>query len=79
MIELLLFDAPSIDEDQQLGLLQRLRYANDLDALWYLRPDLVSALAQQLGEREAQLRVRELSPLFGQRALPVRDRSHIDC
>ncbi|MDT8991235.1 hypothetical protein RQP54_10225 [Curvibacter sp. APW13] len=75
MIELLLFDAPAIEETFQLGLLQRLRYASDLDALWYLRPELVSALAQQLGEREAQLRVLGLSHLFGRRAATHRSNS----
>lgn len=68
MIELLLFAAPAIDESQQLELLQRLRYAADLEALWYLRPELVSALAQQRGEREARTRVLALSHHFGSRA-----------
>lgn len=68
MIELLLFSAPSIEEARQLELLQRLRYAADLEALWYLRPELVNALALQRGEREAQIRVRALSHHFGSRA-----------
>lgn len=67
MIEMVLFDAMAIDESLQLALLQRLRYAGDLEALWYLRPELVSALALQHGEREAQARVRSLAHLFGAR------------
>lgn len=69
MIELLLYEAPNIDEAQHLHLLQRLRYAPDMDSLWYLRPELVSALAHQMGELQAQDRVRGLSHLFADRSL----------
>ena len=68
MLELLLFDGMGMDQAQHLALLGRIRYARDLEALWYLRPELVSALAAQCGERLARERVNELAALFGARA-----------
>jgi hypothetical protein len=68
MLELLLFEGMGMDEPQHLALLGRIRYARDLEALWYLRPELVSALAAQHGERLARERVNALAPHFGVRA-----------
>lgn len=67
MLELLLFEGTAMDEAGYLALLGRIRYARDSEALWYLRPELVSALAARHGERVARERVNVLSPLFGAR------------
>lgn len=72
MLDLLLFDGMGMDEAGHLALLRRIRYARDLDALWYLRPELVCALAAQLGERVARERVNRLALYFGTRATPCR-------
>ena len=68
MLELLLFEGIGMDEAAHLVLLRRIRFARDLEALWYLRPELVQALAAQHGERVARARVNELSAYFGGRA-----------
>lgn len=65
MLELLLLEGMGMDEATHLGLLRRIRYARDLEALWYLRPELVRALAAQHGERVARARVNELCCHFG--------------
>ena len=64
MLELLLFEGMGMDEAQHLALIGRIRYARDLEALWYLRPELVSALAAQHGERLARERVNALAVHF---------------
>lgn len=69
MLELLLFDGMGMDEAEHLMLLRRIRYARDLEALWYLRPELVSALAVQHGERVAREQVNRLACHFGERAV----------
>lgn len=68
MLALLLFEGSGMDEAAHLVLLRRIRYARDLEALWYLRPELVQALAARHGERVARTRVNELSVHFGARA-----------
>ena len=65
MLELLLFEGMGMDEAAHLLLLRRIRYARDLEALWYLRPELVRALAAQHGERTARERVNQLAEHFG--------------
>ena len=67
MLELLLFEGTGMDEAAHLMLLRRIRYARDLEALWYLRPELVNALAVQHGERVARARVYQLAGHFGER------------
>lgn len=43
---------------------RRIRYANDVQGLWYLRGDLMAALAAMHGEAEARQQVLKLSRLF---------------
>ncbi len=69
MLDLLLFEGTGMEEAAHLLLLRRVRYARDLDTLWYLRPELVRALAARHGERVARTRVNELSAYFGIRAI----------
>jgi len=45
-------------------LTRRIRYANDLQGLWYLRGDLMAALAGTLGERDARDKVRAITDMF---------------
>jgi len=43
---------------------QRVRFADDLEALWYLRQDLLAALAEIDGEHAAQRRMKQINRLF---------------
>lgn len=43
---------------------QRVRFANDLEALWYLRQDMLLALSAVDGEASARRQMRRISQLF---------------
>ena len=43
---------------------RRLRYANDVQALWYLRGDLMAALASMHGEMAARQKVASITAQF---------------
>jgi hypothetical protein len=43
---------------------RRIRYAADIQALWYLRGDLMAALATVHGESTARAKVREITEMF---------------
>jgi hypothetical protein len=43
---------------------RRVRYANDIQALWYLRGDVLAALAATHGEAEARHRIQQITRLF---------------
>jgi hypothetical protein len=43
---------------------RRIRYANDIQALWYLRGDLMGALAAMHGEAVARERVASVTEMF---------------
>lgn len=43
---------------------RRIRYATDLQGLWYLRSELMAALASMHGEVQARHRIGELTALF---------------
>jgi len=43
---------------------QRVRFANDLEALWYLRQDLMSALVELDGEAAARRQLHPINTLF---------------
>lgn len=45
-------------------LTRRIRYAGELQGLWYLRGDLMAAVASMYGEAIARDRLREVSELF---------------
>lgn len=45
-------------------VVRRIRYANDLPALWYLRGDLMVALAALHGERAAREQVAAVTQMF---------------
>ena len=43
---------------------RRVRYANDIQALWYLRGDLLAALASVDGEAAAREKVAGITDMF---------------
>ena len=43
---------------------RRIRYANDIQALWYLRGDLMAALAAMHGEAAARDKVSSVTRMF---------------
>jgi hypothetical protein len=45
-------------------VMRRIRYASDIQALWYLRGDLMAALAALHGEAEARRRVQGITDMF---------------
>lgn len=45
-------------------VIRRIRYANDIQALWYLRGDLMAALATLHGEIEARRKVQAITDMF---------------
>ncbi|MES3003730.1 MAG: hypothetical protein V4787_23770 [Pseudomonadota bacterium] len=43
---------------------RRIRYANDIQALWYLRGDLMGALAAMHGEAAARQKIASITHMF---------------
>lgn len=43
---------------------RRIRYANDIQGLWYLRGDLMAALAAIHGEAAARQKIQSISQMF---------------
>ena len=43
---------------------RRVRYANDIQALWYLRGDLMAALAAMHGESKARQKIQGITEMF---------------
>ena len=43
---------------------RRVRYANDVQALWYLRGDVMAALAATQGEASARKKVQGITDMF---------------
>lgn len=43
---------------------RRIRYAGDIHALWYLRGDLMGALASMHGEKAARQRIADITAQF---------------
>jgi hypothetical protein len=51
--------------DRSAGLARRIRYATELQALWFMRGEIMQLLARTHGEQAAREKVDELSALFG--------------
>lgn len=49
---------------QFANVTRRIRYANDIQGLWYLRGDLMAALAATQGEAAARQQVRQITQMF---------------
>ena len=63
-IEMLNAFAAHCDENHCLALEGALRFASDLEALWYLRPELLDAIATFKDQSTANLILRDISLLF---------------
>jgi hypothetical protein len=50
--------------DRAAGVVRRIRYATDLQSLWFMRGELMQLLAHNEGEAAAREKVDELSSLF---------------
>jgi len=53
-----------VEETQFPQVLRRIRYAGDVHGLWYLRGDVMAALANSLGEVAAREKLETLSEMF---------------
>ncbi|MBV8620102.1 MAG: hypothetical protein JOY84_14640 [Curvibacter sp.] len=62
--EAMLVSLGTADHENAKAVVQRIRYAADPDSLWYLRGDLLAALASTQGEQAARLHLRNITPLF---------------
>jgi hypothetical protein len=51
--------------ERAAGLARRIRYATELQALWFMRGEIMQLLARTHGEQAAREKVDELSALFG--------------
>jgi hypothetical protein len=49
---------------QFANVTRRIRYANDVQGLWYLRGDLMAALATTMGEAAAREHVLKITRMF---------------
>lgn len=49
---------------QSADVTRRIRYAADIEALWFLRAGLMHSLAAVYGEAQANWKVREISDMF---------------
>jgi hypothetical protein len=63
-IEMLKVLAANFDDDHFLALEGALRFASDLETLWYLRPDLLQAIASSRNQSAANLIIRDITILF---------------
>jgi hypothetical protein len=49
---------------QFANVTRRVRYANDIEALWYLRGDVLASLAAAQGEAAAREKVQRVTQMF---------------
>lgn len=49
---------------QFANVTRRVRYANDIQALWYLRGDVLAALAATHGEAAARQKIQQVTRMF---------------
>ncbi len=60
-----MLDALANDCDpKHAGLERRVRYADDVQGLWYARSDLMHAISESKGESVARQRMAEITDLF---------------
>jgi hypothetical protein len=62
--ELMMSLATMDGSERGAGLSRRIRYAMDLQALWFMRGELMALLARSHGEAAARAKVDEVSALF---------------
>lgn len=51
-------------DDRNSGVERKVLFAHDLDALWYLRTDLMSAIAESRGESAANACLADITQMF---------------
>ena len=51
-------------DESQMHLGRSIRYATDLESLWYLRPNLLNAIASCSDQTTATVIVRDITQLF---------------
>jgi len=51
-------------DETQMAVGKSIRYATDLEGLWYLRPNLLQAIASSTDQHTATQVVRDISKLF---------------
>jgi hypothetical protein len=54
----------SLDDLRSAAVVRRIRYASDLEALWFIRGELMALLARTHGEAAALEKLETLSSLF---------------
>jgi hypothetical protein len=54
----------NIEDKQFLHVGRRIRYANDVLGLWYLRGDLMAVLASRHGEAQAREKLKAITEMF---------------
>lgn len=64
------------DNEEVTRIWSRVVYAPDVQALWYLRSDLMTLLAGQLGEADARARIHNVTKLFSS-MLPAAQRPRV--
>lgn len=62
--ELMISLASMDGSDRGAALARRIRYAMDLQALWFMRGELMALLARSHGEEAARNKVTEVSAMF---------------
>jgi hypothetical protein len=55
--------------ERDMGLVRRIRYASDIQTLWFIRSELMAVLARTHGEAVARERLERLGEMFA-RLLP---------
>ena len=60
MLELL----GDLQDERSMAARRRIRYANQVESLWFLRGELMAVLARSLGESAALERVTSISDMF---------------
>jgi hypothetical protein len=59
-----MLEALGSEEPEFAYIARRIRYAPDIQALWYLRGDLMAVLAAKEGETAASRRIQSISAMF---------------
>jgi hypothetical protein len=54
----------NVDDKKFMHVVRRIRYATDVLSLWYLRGDLMGALASRYGEAEARESLKPITAMF---------------
>jgi hypothetical protein len=56
--------AMSVGDEPSVAVRRRIRYADDVETLWFIRGELMGLLARAHGEMAALSRIEEISEMF---------------